>query len=98
MGEVLEEALAAQGDEDSGLRSRLLSRLSVALTFSQDQERRTGAAQEAVEVARRAGDIDALVFATGQDIGLGLARRDPAEGLALAGEMLALAEKAGSAD
>ena len=38
---------AAQGDEDSGLRSRLLSRLSVALTFSQDQERRARAAEEA---------------------------------------------------
>jgi class 3 adenylate cyclase len=94
--EVLEEALAAQGDEASGLRSRLLSRLAAALVFSQDQERRVRAVEEAVEVARRAGDIDALVFAVSANVAVGLAHRDPAEALALADEVLALAEKAGA--
>jgi class 3 adenylate cyclase len=94
--ELLDEALAAQGDEASGLRSRLLSRLADVLMWSPDQERRTRAAHEAVEVARRAGDVEALVFAMAQNFALGLGHRDPAEGLALADEIMELAEKAGS--
>src|SRR3989304_2427420 len=89
--ELLEEALAAQGDADSGLRSRLLSRLAATLMYSPDHQRPTGAAQEALQVARRAGDIDALVFAMAQNFALGLGHEDPAEGLALAAEVKRLA-------
>src|SRR3989304_2717357 len=39
-----------------------------------------------------------MVSAVSANIGVGLGHRDPVEGLALADEMLALAEKAGSAD
>lgn len=53
---LLEEGLAAIGPEDSTLRARLLSRLSIGLIFSSDTARCEALGAEAVEVARRLGD------------------------------------------
>lgn len=60
---VLEEALAIVPEGDSGLRSRLLARLAVALSFVADHSRRVDLADEAVQMARRVGDVEALASA-----------------------------------
>lgn len=61
---LLAEALDALPDGDSPLRVSLLSRLAVELnTANEPVERRTRLAGEAVEVARRLGDLRALVTA-----------------------------------
>ena len=54
--ELLEEALAALGDDDSPLRARLLARLALELYYSGDPERRLALSEEAVDLARRLGD------------------------------------------
>ncbi len=53
---LLEEALAALGDEDSPLRARLLARLALELYYSGDPDRRVALSEEAVDLARRLGD------------------------------------------
>jgi hypothetical protein len=60
---MLEEALAALPDVDSGLRSRVLARLAVAVSFVADDARRVELADAAVQMARRLGDDDALASA-----------------------------------
>ncbi len=57
---LLEEALQALGAEDSPLRARLLARLSLELTFSDDTDRMKSLSDEAVAMARRLGDPAAL--------------------------------------
>jgi len=49
---LLDEALAALGDGQPALRARLLARLSAALGWSPDVERRRAAADEALELSR----------------------------------------------
>ena len=51
---LLEEALAALGDEDSPLRARLLARLALELYYSGDPERRLALSEQAVDLARAA--------------------------------------------
>jgi DNA-binding SARP family transcriptional activator/tetratricopeptide (TPR) repeat protein len=53
---LLEEALAGLGDENGGLRARLLARLALELYYSGDPERRLALSEEAVELARQLGD------------------------------------------
>ncbi len=53
---MLEEALAALGDEASPLRARLLARLALELYYSGEPERRLALSEEAVDLARRLGD------------------------------------------
>ncbi|HEX2125024.1 MAG TPA: AAA family ATPase [Thermoleophilaceae bacterium] len=60
---LLEEALAALPAEDSPLRARLLSRLAVEMYSSNEVERRLEVSTEAIEMARRLGDSEALVTA-----------------------------------
>jgi hypothetical protein len=60
---MLEEALAALDPGDSALRAMLLARLAVAIYFTRADERREALGREAVEMARRVGDPDALVAA-----------------------------------
>ncbi len=61
---LLERALVALGPTDSALRSRVLSRLSGALTLIPGtRERRMRLTEEAVEVAERIREPDALAFA-----------------------------------
>src|SRR5262249_19000090 len=54
--DLLNEALAALSDEDSPLRARVLSRLSVELTFSDDVKLKDSLSRAAVEMARRLGE------------------------------------------
>ena len=60
---VLEEALAALGEEDSPLRARLLARLSLELYYAGQPERRMALSEEAVALARRIGDPATLASA-----------------------------------
>ena len=55
-GELLEEASAALGDENSELRIRLLGGLARALDFQGDHDRGAVVRSAAVEMARRQGD------------------------------------------
>jgi tetratricopeptide (TPR) repeat protein len=60
---MLEEALAALGEEDSPLRARLLARLSLELYYAGQPERRMALSEEAVALARRIGDPATLASA-----------------------------------
>ncbi|TMB70379.1 MAG: hypothetical protein E6J43_02095 [Chloroflexi bacterium] len=53
---LLEDALIALGDADSPLRARVLARLSMAIHWSPQQDRRLALSQQALEMARRLGD------------------------------------------
>ncbi|NNC81335.1 MAG: AAA family ATPase [Acidimicrobiales bacterium] len=59
--DLLEQALAAIGPDDSVERAELLANLSVELTFSADQDRRREASDESLTVAERLEDKGALV-------------------------------------
>jgi tetratricopeptide (TPR) repeat protein len=57
---LLNEALDALGPDDSPLRVRLLARLSVELTFSDEAELIESLSRQAVEMARRLGHVATL--------------------------------------
>lgn len=59
----LEEALRTLENTDDVLRSRLLARLAIELSFAHDRERLSALTSEAVALARRTGDPDALSWA-----------------------------------
>jgi DNA-binding SARP family transcriptional activator len=92
---LIEEALAAVGDSDPALRARLLARLAMELSFSDQRERRAELSSEAVDIARDVGDSRAL--------GLALVARhwslwgpqNVQERLAASNDLLALAERSG---
>jgi AAA ATPase domain len=57
---LLQEALDALGPKDSALRARLLARLSLEFTFSDETDRIESLSREAVAMARRLADPAAL--------------------------------------
>jgi eukaryotic-like serine/threonine-protein kinase len=57
---LLQEALGGLSDKDDPLRARMLARLALELTFSGETELRESLSREAVDMARRLGDIAAL--------------------------------------
>ncbi len=65
---LLEEALDGIGTEDSVLRVHLLSRLARALYWGEDDERRRRLIDDAVTMARRLDDREALAIALGNCI------------------------------
>lgn len=60
---TVHEALRLLGDEPSALRSQLLARLSVALTYAESDAGRVGLAEQALSVAREVGDPQAVAGA-----------------------------------
>jgi hypothetical protein len=60
---LLEEALAALPEEDGPLRARLLARLTVEMYSSNEVERRLALSTEAIAMARRLDDPEALITA-----------------------------------
>ena len=60
---LLEEALAELGEEDLSLRARLLARLAGALRDEHGRDRRDAVSREAIAVARRTDDREALADA-----------------------------------
>lgn len=63
---LLEEARAALGEQESGLRARVLARLASAMQPAYDPTLPFGLAREGIALARRAGD-DATLLATLRD-------------------------------
>lgn len=61
--ELLEDALAALGDDETPMRALVLSRLSVALAFVEPSSRRVELAEHAIATARSVGDPVALASA-----------------------------------
>jgi len=61
--QLLEEALAALGDEETPMRALVLSRLSVALAFVESSPPRVELAEQAIAIARATGHPEALASA-----------------------------------
>jgi eukaryotic-like serine/threonine-protein kinase len=88
--EILRDALATLGDGDSALRAKLLAQLSQALYY--EPELRDRHSREAVEMARRVGNPEALAAALyARHMAMAGTVNVP-ERLAAATEMLRLAE------
>jgi tetratricopeptide (TPR) repeat protein len=92
---LLEEALAELGDEDLGLRARLLARLAGALRDEHGRDRRDALSREAVAVARRIDDHEALADAINGRAAAIIAPDTLEECLALGTELCELAERIG---
>ena len=89
---LLEEALAAVGDDHTALRARLLSRLVGTRPYSDSMETRDTMSREALEFARAAGDSAALRDALEARLWACLGPDHLDDRLAVARELLALAE------
>jgi predicted ATPase len=91
---ILKEALSALSDEDTALRARLLAQLSMALYYS--PELRDDLNQQAIEMARRVEDPAAIVAALyGRHLILD-GTPNVEERLAVATEILSVAERGGT--
>jgi tetratricopeptide (TPR) repeat protein len=93
---LLEEALDAVGDRDSTVRARLLACLAVQLYYSfPSRERSVRLSEQAVALARAAGDLRVLVAALRARCVALWRLEDREERLALATEMVFLADQTG---
>jgi class 3 adenylate cyclase/tetratricopeptide (TPR) repeat protein len=99
---LLEDALCALGDRDSELRARVLACLALALHSSGQWEREASLSKDAVEMAKRVGSPSSLLAALHARL---FALWGPERGsklvfarLALAAEMLQVAEEAANAE
>ncbi|MGH2740296.1 MAG: ATP-binding protein [Actinomycetota bacterium] len=92
---LLEDALAALGDEDTEDRARVLSRLSGALRDQRSRHPRWSLSEEAVEIARRLGDSATLAWTLEARFAAIWEPGTLDERWAIATEMLRLAEEAG---
>jgi CheY-like chemotaxis protein/tetratricopeptide (TPR) repeat protein len=92
---LLEEALIALGEGESGLHARLMGRLAEELTFSDERERRHSLSEKAVEMARRLGDA-AVIASVLKSMHWALWAPEKSEDrLGLADEIIDLAAAAG---
>lgn len=94
--DLLQEALNALGGRDSSVRARVLARLSVASSFARPAEERADLSREAIAVARRVGDKDALAYALSSYCDARAGPSHSAERLRLATEMVQLARRSGN--
>jgi DNA-binding SARP family transcriptional activator len=92
---LLEEGLAALGEQDVVLRVRLMARLAGALRDEPSRERRDRLSGEAVELARGSGDTVALAAALDGRAAAIVAPDTIAECLELAEELREVAGRAG---
>ena len=99
--DLLDEALDTVGEDDSPLRATLLAQLVFARYFDRAPEGRrssrsgagvAGPAREALDIARRTGDPDALGAALHAQM-YAVAGLDPRAALSIAVEMLELGER-----
>jgi tetratricopeptide (TPR) repeat protein len=90
---LLESALAALADEDSVQRAKVLARLGLKLRFMGASERAKMLTREAVHMARRLGDVPTLAYALNLRHGVLLGPDNLEARIAIAGEMLRLAEE-----
>jgi DNA-binding SARP family transcriptional activator len=92
---LLEEALAAVGDGESAIRARLLARLAGTHRGETSHEPRASLAREAIDVARRVGDVATLGYVLeGASLSL-WHRTDVQQRLAIGGELISISERAG---
>ena len=92
---LLREALAVADDQDAALRARLLGRLAAALGDEPDNEQRATLSREAVEIARGAGDLPTLAYALVARLSALWSPATVNERLAIATELVDLAERIG---
>jgi hypothetical protein len=92
---MLEESLEALPPGDSSLRARLLARLAAALTPSPTSREPVAIAREAIAIARRIGDEQALLETLFAAVSALMDVVDPAETRALNLEIAALAQARG---
>lgn len=92
---LLEGALTALDDADSALRTQLLARLASELHWSPDRARGAALSQQAVAMARRLGDPATLVYALFMRHLAAWSLDNLDERLAIATEIISLAERAG---
>ena len=95
---LLEQGLAALGDQDVELQTRLLARLAGALRDEPSPNRRDRLSREAIELARRSGNPAALASALDGRAPAILAPHRLAECLAIGTELQELAERIGDRD
>ncbi|HVL92057.1 MAG TPA: BTAD domain-containing putative transcriptional regulator [Acidimicrobiales bacterium] len=95
---LLEEALAALPHDDSPARALVLGRLAGELYFTDEIHRRRELADEAVAVARRLARDDALAKALRDRYIAVWEPGNPEERLAIAGELVAAAQRCGRRD
>jgi tetratricopeptide (TPR) repeat protein len=95
---LLEQGLAALGDEQVELRARLLARLAGALRDEHARARRDALSSEAVELARHTGDPAALAYALDGRAAAIMAPDTVAECLALGSELRDVAERNGDTE
>jgi DNA-binding SARP family transcriptional activator len=94
---LLEQALSLLGQDESALRASLLARLAGALRDEPSLEPRSSLSREAVDIARRLGDKETLVYALTSHF-MATWGPDVDELVAIAEEVGRLAEETGSAD
>jgi tetratricopeptide (TPR) repeat protein len=92
---MLEEGLAAAGDEHPVLRVRLLARLAGALRDERARKRRDALSREAVELGRRTDDLAALAYALNGRAAAIMAPDTGEDVLALGTELRELGERIG---
>ncbi|TMG02036.1 MAG: hypothetical protein E6I03_07000, partial [Chloroflexi bacterium] len=91
--EMLDEALARIGPEDSALRALLLAQRGISVYFRSQDELRANC-REAVEIARRVGDRTALTRSLFASVFGAIDLVDVDERLAIAEEIVRLGEEA----
>jgi DNA-binding CsgD family transcriptional regulator/tetratricopeptide (TPR) repeat protein len=94
--DLLQEALDALPAGDSVLRARLLSRLAIELRMAEGRARSTALSDEAVAMAERVGDRQALVLALHARANARYNQRDLAGCLESARAMVQLADAMGN--
>ncbi|MDP9300081.1 MAG: AAA family ATPase [Actinomycetota bacterium] len=92
---LLEDALAALGEEDSPLHAKLLARLAGALRDRPSREPRASLSQRAVEMARRIGDPATLAYALDGRYAAVWWSGNAEERLAIASEIIQLSDEVG---
>jgi DNA-binding SARP family transcriptional activator len=92
---LLESALTGLGGADSPLRVRVLARLAGALRDQHEREPRAVLSQEAVEMARRLADPATLAYALDSRCTAVFGPENTEERIALATELIGLAEQVG---
>ncbi len=95
---LLEEALRALPRADSVLRTRVLARLAAELAFAPNDSRRDALSRDALAMARRLGDPATLAYALNCRHLAAWGPDDLEDRLALATEMVRLAERVGDRD
>jgi len=97
---MLDRALAALGDEDSALRVRVLARLAGGplRDATADPHRRAALGAQALEIARRLGDLPTLAYALSGYINSQISPDFAPKQLVLAKELIDVAIEAGESE